>query len=184
MEELEELKNRLAQERPVNWASFPDLGLYMDQVISYMPRQLIHYGDGDVLTSAMVNNYIKDGLLPRAEGKRYSQPHLAYLTAICILKQVLSVREVKGLLAVGEQRKGSTQGLYDYFCRQLDTVLTETAQCIPAEWGEDDLPRLALALALRSYANRLACQRVLDIMAEHGMPEEVPGGKHHKEKKS
>ena len=182
MEELEELKERMSQERPVDWDAFPDLGLYMDQIISYMPRQLIHYGDVDVLTSAMVNNYIKDGLLPRAEGKRYSQTHLAYLTAICVLKQVLSVREVKGLLAVGEQRKGSTQGLYDYFCQQLDGVLTETAQCIPEDGEEEDLPRLALGLALRSYANRLACQRVLDIMANHGMPGELPG-KHHKEKK-
>ena len=65
----------------------------MDQLISYMPRQLIHYGEGESLTSAMVNNYIKDGAMPRAEGKRYSRTHLAYLTALCALKQVLSVKE-------------------------------------------------------------------------------------------
>ena len=43
------------------WKELPDIGLYMDQLISYMPRQLIHYGEGESLTSAMVNNYIKDG---------------------------------------------------------------------------------------------------------------------------
>ena len=77
MEELEELKSRMGSQRPVEWDAFPDIGLYMDQIISYMPRQLIHYGEGELLTSAMVNNYIKDGLLPRAEGKRYSRVHLA-----------------------------------------------------------------------------------------------------------
>ena len=62
------------------WEILPDIGLYMDQLISYMPRQLIHYGEGEALTSAMVNNYIKDGALPRADGKRYSRTHLAPLS--------------------------------------------------------------------------------------------------------
>ena len=87
MEEIQELKERLTQERPAAWDSLPDIALYMDQLISYMPRQLIRYEENDNLTSAMVNNYIKDGLLPRADGKRYGQTHLAYLTAICALKR-------------------------------------------------------------------------------------------------
>ena len=44
VEEIRELKERLERERPVEWEAFPDIGLYMDQLISYMPRQLIHYG--------------------------------------------------------------------------------------------------------------------------------------------
>ena len=99
MEELRELKGRLEGERPAEWDALPDIGLYMDQLISYMPRQLIHYGEGESLTSAMVNNYIKDGALPRAEGKRYSRTHLAYLTALCALKQVLSVQDAARLLS-------------------------------------------------------------------------------------
>ena len=101
MEELEELKRRLEEERPMVWDSFPDIGLYMDQVISYVSRQLISYDGGEALTPAMVNNYIKDGLLPRAEGKKYSKTHLGYLTAICALKQVLSVRDTRTLQETG-----------------------------------------------------------------------------------
>ena len=41
MDELKELKERLSQERPAQWRDLPDIGLYMDQVVSYMPRQLI-----------------------------------------------------------------------------------------------------------------------------------------------
>lgn len=63
MEELRELKSRMEQERPAQWEELPDLALYMDQIISYMPRQLIHFDQGEGLTSAMVNNYIKDGLV-------------------------------------------------------------------------------------------------------------------------
>ena len=36
----------------------------------------------------MVNNYTKNALVPRAEGKKYNRDHLAYLTFVCILKQV------------------------------------------------------------------------------------------------
>ncbi len=175
MEELEELKERMSGERPVDWDQFPDLGLYMDQIISYLPRQLIHYGSGDLLTPAMVNNYIKDGLLPRADGKRYSRVHLAYLTAISVLKQVLSVRETSLLLSEGGKLKaGDPHVLYDYFCRELDTALTETAEGLPVEGTEADLPRLALGLALRSYADRLACQRVLSILAQKCPPVQKP----------
>ena len=101
MEELLDLKKRMEEERPTPWEELPDLALYMDQIISYMPRQLIHFDEGEALTSAMVNNYIKDGLVPRAEGKRYGPVHLGYLTAVCALKKVLSVRDIGTLLAAG-----------------------------------------------------------------------------------
>lgn len=167
MEELQELKERMSRERPVDWDAFPDIGLYMDQIISYMPRQLIHYGAGELLTSAMVNNYIKDGMLPRAEGKRYARSHLAYLTAICVLKQVLSVKETSLLISKGVLHKGGDpHALYDYFTSGLDAALSETADKLDGSAEVDDLPRLALSLALRSYADRLACERVLDILAQ------------------
>ena len=122
MEEIRELKERLERERPVEWEAFPDIGLYMDQLISYMPRQLIHYGEGESLTSAMVNNYIKDGAMPRAEGKRYSRTHLAYLTALCALKQVLSVKDAGLLLAAASEGR-PPQKLYEQFREELDRAL-------------------------------------------------------------
>lgn len=175
MEAIRELKERLETERPVQWEAFPDIGLYMDQLISYMPRQLIHYGEGESLTSAMVNNYIKDGALPRAEGKRYSRTHLAYLTAICALKQVLCVKDAALLLAAAAQDRGP-EALYGLFQEELDHALDVTAGMLDSSAGEEELPRLAMALALRSYADQLACERVLDILAERFSPQ--PPEKH------
>ena len=109
----------------------------------------------------MVNNYIKDGLLPRAEGKRYSQTHLAYLTAICAMKQVLPVKDA-GLLARMEE--GGDREAYEHFCRTLDATLTDVSQRLDADVEAGQLPQLALELALRSYANKLACQRVIDLI--------------------
>ena len=177
MEELLELKERLSRERPASWENLPDIALYMDQVISYLPRQLIHYGEGENLTSAMVNNYIKDGLLPRADGKKYDQTHLAYLTAICALKQVLSVKEMKALIQDG-LRDREPERVYNYFCRALDSSLMEAADTLDEGTQQENLSRLALELALRSYANRLACQRILSLLQEKETPsEEKKSGK-------
>jgi len=163
MEELEKLKARLETQRPAEWEALPDLSLYMDQVIGYMPRQFIQDGEGERLTSAMVNNYIKDGLLPRAEGKRYSKVHLACLTAICALKQVLPVRDA-GLLA---RRPGEPEEQYAAFCRALDLALKDTAESLDVDCPQEDLPQLALTLALRSYADKLACQQIIALLREN-----------------
>lgn len=36
MQELDQLKEALCKQRPVDWEELPDLDLYMDQVITYM----------------------------------------------------------------------------------------------------------------------------------------------------
>lgn len=165
MDKLLDLKTRMEQERPADWEHLPDIALYMDQLVSYMPRQLIHFDDRDALTSAMVNNYIKDGLVPRADGKRYSPTHLGYLTAVCALKKVLSVRDISALIHSGEELGMDAEAMYGYFLRKLDTALSDAAETIDPEAGEKELAKLALELALRSYANQLACQRILDILS-------------------
>lgn len=165
MEKLHDLKERLEQQRPVPWEKLPDFGLYMDQVISYMPRQLIHFDEGELLTSAMVNNYIKDGLLPRAHGKRYSQVHVGYLTAVACLKKVLTVRETGVLLEAGRELQPDPETLYTCFCSALDRALQNTADHLNEETRQEDLARIALDLALESYASQLACTRILEILA-------------------
>ncbi|MCI9156143.1 MAG: DUF1836 domain-containing protein [Lawsonibacter sp.] len=164
MDELQDLKSRMERERPARWEELPDIALYMDQLISYMSRQLIRFDESNSLTPAMVNNYIKDGLVPRAEGKRYGPIHLGYLTAVVALKQVLSVRAIGALMGAGRSLEKTPPEQYGYFCRALDQALTDTAQSIDPEAGQSDLARMALDFAVRSYANQLACQRILDIL--------------------
>lgn len=157
MKDLSTLQEGLKQARPVNWEDLPDITLYMDQLISYMPRQLTGFDQGEKLTSAMVNNYIKAGLVPRAEGKRYHRGHLAQLTAVCALKRVLALGEMDILLK--SINIDTPEGQYENFCAQLDSALTATAQTVD---GHEDLSQLALQLALQSYANQLACRRILE----------------------
>ena len=172
MEELAELKRLLTEQRPDSWNKLPDIPLYMDQVVSYLARQISGLGEGDALTPAMINNYMKDGLLERANGKKYDQVHLAYLIAIAALKQVMSVREMKVLTTVAREMGGPDRQ-YGYFCRYLDEALSDTARHIDEDTSDHDLPKLVLDLALHSYANMIACHQALTILARHSGHEDL-----------
>ena len=166
MEELAMLKKKLAETRPDPWEKLPDIPLYMDQVVSYLARQSVSLDESDTLTPAMINNYIKDGLIARAHGKKYDQEHLGLLTAISALKQVLSVREMKVLTAVGRE-KWDSKKQYDYFCNYLDEAMTNVANQLDENTTDYALPRLVLRLAMQSYASGLACREILSILAQH-----------------
>ena len=83
---------------------------------------------------------------------------------MCALKMVLSVRDMGILIAAGEARDKTPEELYQYFCAALDRALTDTASSIDPAAQREDLARMALDLALRSYAAQLACARLLDIL--------------------
>lgn len=175
-DKLRAFKEQLLTCRPEKWEQIPDLDLYMDQVINYMERQHIGLGESgdETLTSAMVNNYVKHGLLPRAKGKKYSREHMSYLTAICLLKQVLSVGET-GALLEKEMEHCSIESFYEKYLRTLDAAFSETADMIEPDADDEELTALALSMAVESYAKMLACKKILQALDTS--PEEVQQGK-------
>ena len=57
MEDQAELQERLRRQRPVDWDQLPDFSLYMDQVLSYMDRQVLRFDGDDGLTAAMEKSF-------------------------------------------------------------------------------------------------------------------------------
>ncbi len=107
---------------PPPWDQLPDLGLYMDQVITYMERQFkaLYPKMGSILTPSMINNYVKSGLVKRPVGKKYDREQLAQLLMLCTLKQVASLEELKQLLT--PPAGDDTQQLYAAFCSSQESV--------------------------------------------------------------
>lgn len=166
MGDLSGFQERLRTQRPVEWEQLPDFALYMDQVLSYMDRQVIRFDGDDGLTAAMVNNYTKGGLVPRAEGKKYGREHLAYLTAICVLKRVMSARDMD-LLIKEELRSGRpVQEGYAAFCESLDKALSLTADEMGERAGEEDLADAAVHFAILSYAAGVASSRYVTLLRQ------------------
>ena len=182
MHDLNELRQRLQTQRPVPWDQLPDFALYMDQVLSYMDRQVIRFGDDDALTAAMVNNYTKSGLVPRAEGKKYNREHLAYLTAICILKRVMSARDMDLLLQEELRDRGRIDEGYTAFCASLDSALNLTADEMADRTGEESLADDAIHFALLSYAAGVASSRYVAALRERQEAEHPGKAKKGKER--
>lgn len=117
------------------WNDLPNLGLYMDQVLIVVEDALrpLFPDDPVVLTSTMVNNYVKQQVLTPSEKKKYRREHLATLITITVLKRVLSVAEIKFVLDRLAQA-GDPEGGYDMFCTQLECRLRSeegAADCDP-----------------------------------------------------
>ena len=166
MYDLTALRERLRTQRPVPWDQLPDFSLYMDQVLSYMDRQVIRFDEDDGLTAAMVNNYTKSGLVPRAEGKKYNRDHLAYLTAICVLKRVMSTRDMDLLIREELRGERTVEDGYTAFCESLNSALQAMAQEMEARPEGDTLADAAIHFALISYAAGLASSRYVSLLRE------------------
>lgn len=181
MEEIGKIKRMLEQDRPESWETLPDIELYMDQVVSYLPRQSVG-GKVPSMTSAMINNYVKDGLLPRACGKRYHKEHLIYLTAIGLLKNVLTVKDMK-LLLDSEIQEGQEADFYAKFLLGIDETFCRVDGSIAPELPEEELTEMAMKLALTSCAAKTACEQLLAVIRAKN-PEEDPKAKKEKEKEA
>ena len=166
MQDLNSLLEQLYEQRPAARDHLPDFSLYMDQVLNYMDRQVIRFDEADGLTAAMVNTYTKSGLVPRAKGKKYDRDHLAYLTVICILKHVMSTRDMDLLIREELQGERSIPASYAAFRESLDSALNRTAYEISERGEEDSLADAAIHFALLSYAAGVASNRYVALLRQ------------------
>ena len=146
VDRIQEWIERIQQYRPVEWDRLPEIYLYMDQV----------------LTSSMINNYVKDGVLPRPEQKKYSREHLAMLTVICMLKPVLAIPDIDVLLK-GLLEDNSSANMYERFCSAQSTALQDVCKRVESALpeGEAGLSRLAIELSIEADARRTTVERIL-----------------------
>lgn len=147
------------------WDRLPDIDLYMDQVLLLVDRCLRGFPGYEErgLTASMVNNYVKQGVLPPPVKKRYGRDHLACLLMICVLKPALPISAIK---AVTERQLASRplERVYSDF----RGIYGETAEAVAAGksrneadgGGAEEIWRAALraaaeqALAVRLYRER------------------------------
>lgn len=114
------------------WQQLPALSLYMDQVVIVINEVLgLFAEDGESLvTPSMVNNYVKQKLVPAPEKKKYSRQQLAALIQVSVLKRVLSMQEITGLVSALTETYGLEAG-YDRFCDELERDLVAVFSAKP-----------------------------------------------------
>ncbi|HHX93425.1 MAG TPA: DUF1836 domain-containing protein [Clostridiales bacterium] len=79
---------------------YPDIDLYIDQMVKCLNKELRLYGDGESgpVTKSMVSNYTKYKMIPRPAGKHYTKNHLILMTIVFYLKGCFSMEEIQRLM--------------------------------------------------------------------------------------
>mgnify|MGYP006383921625 CR=1 FL=1 len=110
--------------RMPRYEELPDGGLYLEQTAQYMNQILKPLGCVSI-TSSMISNYVKKGLIQGPVKKRYYAEQIAYLFYIVIAKHVLTLEHILLLKELQEQSY-TKEVAYNYFCEELENVLFVT----------------------------------------------------------
>ena len=145
-----------------SWDELPSISLYMDQVVSIIEDAMasLPSDDARTVTPTMINNYVKQRVLPPPVKKRYERGHVAALLVICTLKRVLSMREITALLAVLTQDGTAKEG-YLLFRDELDLAVQSAFDGRAPSDVPCELPVLRAACTALAY-NLLTERLLLD----------------------
>lgn len=117
--------------RMPRWEEITDIPLYMDQLIAVVTQYLepfqIFASDKSPVTSSMVNNYVKLGLIPKPVKRHYNKRHIAYLIVITLFKEVISIQDIRRVLIFLAQSQGNSNA-YNQFCGLMENTIKRNAQ--------------------------------------------------------
>lgn len=164
---VEHTIREILEYRCPRYEQLPDIPLYSDQIIDSLYRLTAPLlGTGEpVITAPMINNYVKQRLLPPPEKKRYNRDHLAQLYCIALLKQTFTISEIDAMLRI-QTRSYPFPVAYDYFCKELESALQATfstrnfaPSCATHVTPESELVRTAAL----SVANKLFTTKFIQL---------------------
>lgn len=107
------------------YEDFPAIPLYKDQVVSFLTQAVAPFYDGEQtpVTAAMINNYVKLKVITPPERKKYTREQVICLYVTFLLKQVLSMEEIRTLLQ-REFPPENAAPAYQSFVRLLEGTLS------------------------------------------------------------
>ena len=173
----------------VKSTDIPNIDLYMDQVTSFMEKQLKstkRNEDDKVLTKTMINNYAKNDLLPAPIKKKYSKEHLLLLTFIYYFKNILSMKDIEMLLKpITEKYFQSDNGIniariYDEVCafekdrtkllqKDIELMFNNSMETFADIEGDDreylQFFSFICSLSLDVYVKQLLIEKLIDATA-------------------
>lgn len=162
------------------WEDIPDMGLYMDQVISLLSQYLDflpkdEQGEATV-TATAINNYVRIKIMPPPEKKRYYRVHIAYLIMICSLKQSVSISNVQKIIPMG-LTDDEVRFIYDRYADKHKTTalyfidqvrLAAVPVTHPEERSsENPVGDLVTTAAVISGLSRLFAEKLIRLQGEN-----------------
>ncbi len=160
--------DRIIKFKMPRYNELPNIGLYIDQVLAYLDEifEPLELSKGEkLLTSSMVNNYVKKGVLPVTVKKRYYREHLAYLVIVCMAKQIFTIDEVVRMIKI-QKSHYNIETAYNYICDELEKIVVSvfTEQPLPQDTSRTHKQqRYFVRNTLISVVYKIHTQRLMDI---------------------
>lgn len=171
-------KEKVAYQFP-RWNQIPDIELYMDQVIALLEKHFYQFpGDsaGKLISPSMINNYVKQGIIPPTLKKRYSRTHIAYLMMLCTLKPVLPLSVVQGIIEFQLQTHTLAE-VYDHFVVEQEQASMYTMEQAKAEskllgqttnTEQEMLSNLSLKMAVLANSSKILAEKIIEMERAEG----------------
>lgn len=193
--ELEKLLEYLRKAEDFSLPSYrelPSVDLYMEQVLKYVNSSLEEISfDEKLLTSFMVNNYVKAKIIPEPSKKKYSRDQIGYLIAITLMKSTLSMSDMSVLLEFESSVSDDKNKIYAFWSALESEVLNSSSKEVAdkvekiariygldvkrgnekaEDMALDRLAYYALKIAIEAQANKLLSQAIIEMIREriHG----------------
>lgn len=149
------------------WNDLPKEPVFNRDMVELINRGFSeHMGIEPALTETMVQNYVKWGMLPKPSGRKYGRKQLAVLIAICLMKEILPIAEVRHGVDLALRRM-EVPVAYDTFAQCVEDAFRQVYGAADSADGayrvegftanEDTfiIKSVAQTLALRSLTRRV-----------------------------
>ena len=162
------------------YQEIPNVGLYLEQTAKYLSEYLQPLEDVTITTS-MISNYVKKGLVANPVKKTYSREQIAYLMFIALAKSVMSMESIGQILEL-QKKTYPADRAYEYFRREFLNVLQVVFGCkeeLSNIGGENSDEKLLLRKVIVTVAHKICLDTCFAQMRRMEQPAEEP----HKSKK-
>ena len=121
----ETAKQRIADSvrnfRLPRYNEIPNVGLYLEQTSKYIADCLESVQE-TAITSSMISNYVKKGLISNPVKKLYYRDQIAHLMFIMMAKSVVSLDNLYHFIRL-QERTYPAERAYNYLCDELENML-------------------------------------------------------------
>lgn len=154
--------------------------VFMHQLVAILDDYLSVFlvpGEEKLVTPTMINSYVRKKVISAPVNKEYNKKQLAYLLAIGILKQVLSITDIGKLLKM-QEKQYPLEVAYNYFCAEIEDALKvafgsrklsefKNAPKIVTNFAE------SFHSAVMAFANKIYVKQLIYFMEQNPEPAKV-----------
>jgi len=144
------------------WNRIPDVGLYMDQLITFINSSFEPFAEKmglKPITKNMINNYVKARIVEAPVNKLYFRPSVAMVVVVYLVKSCYSTEEAGKLIRLGLSVK-DVELSYNGFCDAIELAVRgifagadEPACAGSIEQKKYIMEHFVLSLACKYYVN-------------------------------